>query len=90
MEAEFAVERASHQKMLGDFARLEQRFTNLQEEKLIERSPDKRQISDLAESGKDFDQLKNKFLKLFYIFCFYYFSKEICSQHLVFALCSQN
>ena len=59
MEAEFAVERASHQKMLGDFARLEQRFTNLQEEKLKVRSPDKRQISDLAESGKDFDQLKN-------------------------------
>ncbi|XP_047130704.1 unconventional myosin-Va isoform X1 [Hydra vulgaris] len=53
MEAEFSVERASHQKMLGDFARLEQRFMNLQEEQIIEKSPEKRQKRSFADSDKN-------------------------------------
>lgn len=44
--AEFNTERASHQKMLGEYTRLEQRFTNLQEELKIEKnSPEKRRRS---------------------------------------------
>ena len=45
MLAEFSSERASHQKMLGEYARLEQRFSNLQEEMKIEKNLDKRRGS---------------------------------------------
>ena len=43
---EFNVERSTHQKMIGEFSRLEQRFNNLQQELEIEKSsPDKRRRS---------------------------------------------
>ena len=52
LTAEFAVERTSHQKMIGEYARLEQRFDNLQQELQIEKtSPDKRRHSHY-DSGK--------------------------------------
>ena len=40
--AEFSSERAAHQKMVKEFARLEQRYTNLEDELRFEQSsPDK-------------------------------------------------
>jgi len=51
LTSEFAVERTSHQKMIGEYARLEQRFDNLQQELQIEKSsPDKRRSQ--YDSGK--------------------------------------
>ena len=38
MLSEFNEERASHQKMVKEFARLEQRYTNLEEELKLEQS----------------------------------------------------
>ena len=53
LTSEFTAERASHQKMIGEYARLEQRFDNLQQELQIEKtSPDKRRRSQF-DSGKN-------------------------------------
>ncbi|XP_057301771.1 unconventional myosin-Va-like isoform X2 [Hydractinia symbiolongicarpus] len=55
--AEFNTERASHQKMLGEYTRLEQRFTNLQEELKIEKnSPEKRRRSTV-NSGDELSEI---------------------------------
>ena len=46
LTAEISEERSSHQKMVGEYARLEQRFDNLQQELQIEKSsPDKHRRS---------------------------------------------
>lgn len=50
---EFNNERASHQKMVGEYARLEQRFVNLQEElKIVRSTPEKRRRRSTASSRK--------------------------------------
>ena len=54
LTAEMSEERSSHQKMVGEYARLEQRFDNLQQELQIEKSsPDKRRRSHF-DSGTIF------------------------------------
>ena len=54
LTAEISEERSSHQKMVGEYARLEQRFDNLQQELQIEKSsPDKRRHSQF-DSGNFF------------------------------------
>lgn len=50
---EFNNERASHQKMVGEYARLEQRFVNLQEElKIVRSTPEKRRRRSTVNSRK--------------------------------------
>ena len=50
MSSEFNSERASHQKMLGEYARMEQRYTNIQEEmQLVKGSNEKGTYSGSGE-----------------------------------------
>ena len=42
LTSEISVERTSHQKMVAEYARLEQRYQNLMEEKMMEKNtPDR-------------------------------------------------
>ena len=61
LTVEISEERSSHQKMVGEYARLEQRFDNLQQELQIEKSsPDKRRRSHYDSGTSIFSNIPHK------------------------------
>ena len=70
--AEYSSERAAHQKMVKEYARLDQRYANLEEELRLEKS-DPSRIA--MEKNKQIDAGNMR-----YSICFYFLSMKLYNQ----------